>query len=115
VGSFQFIMPLVSRPTSAGCRHGRQRLRQGQCRRAPCGAVGTVLHRGDSLHPKANVEKMVAGIPLQDDDRWPSLGQIGAAISAAAQEGGAPSLPARRSRRPIATGCARRLGAGFCS
>jgi len=25
---------------------------------------------GDSLHPKANVDKMSAGIPLQDADRW---------------------------------------------
>ncbi len=26
---------------------------------------------GDSLHPKSNVDKMSAGIPLQDEDRWP--------------------------------------------
>lgn len=28
---------------------------------------------GDSLHPKANVDKMAAGIPLTDDDRKPWL------------------------------------------
>ncbi len=31
---------------------------------------------GDSLHPQANVEKMSAGIPLQDEDRWPWLDVI---------------------------------------
>lgn len=42
---------------------------------------------GDSLHPKANVDKMAIGIPLDDDDRWPWLDKIGAAIAAAAKEG----------------------------
>ncbi|KAI8645550.1 shikimate kinase [Parasitella parasitica] len=28
---------------------------------------------GDSLHPLLNVEKMAAGHPLDDDDRWPWL------------------------------------------
>lgn len=28
---------------------------------------------GDSLHPPANIAKMSAGIPLDDDDRWPWL------------------------------------------
>lgn len=32
---------------------------------------------GDSLHPPANVEKMRAGHPLDDDDRWPWLRRIG--------------------------------------
>ena len=31
---------------------------------------------GDSLHPKANVEKMSHGIPLTDDDRWDWLKNI---------------------------------------
>ena len=30
----------------------------------------------DDFHPKANVEKMAAGIPLQDADRWPWLAVI---------------------------------------
>jgi gluconokinase len=33
---------------------------------------------GDSFHPAANVEKMKAGQPLTDDDRWPWLDAIGA-------------------------------------
>ena len=35
---------------------------------------------GDSLHPPANIEKMSAGIPLGDDDRWPWLDIIGGLI-----------------------------------
>ena len=35
---------------------------------------------GDTLHPKANVAKMSAGIPLTDQDRWPWLARIGEAI-----------------------------------
>ena len=35
---------------------------------------------GDSLHPKANIEKMSAGIPLDDEDRWPWLDIIGRQI-----------------------------------
>lgn len=28
---------------------------------------------GDDLHPRSNVEKMAAGVPLTDNDRWPWL------------------------------------------
>ena len=31
---------------------------------------------GDSLHPQANIDKMAAGIPLNDEDRWPWLDEI---------------------------------------
>ena len=31
---------------------------------------------GDDYHPKENVAKMAAGIPLQDADRWPWLAKI---------------------------------------
>ncbi|MCW2813922.1 MAG: gluconate kinase [Nocardioides sp.] len=33
---------------------------------------------GDDLHPPANVEKMRAGTPLTDEDRWPWLDAVGA-------------------------------------
>jgi gluconokinase len=36
---------------------------------------------GDDLHPAANVEKMRAGIPLQDSDRSPWLASIGRALA----------------------------------
>lgn len=35
---------------------------------------------GDAFHSAANKEKMHRGIPLTDDDRWPWLGAIRAAI-----------------------------------
>jgi gluconokinase len=32
----------------------------------------------DDFHPTANIEKMTAGTPLNDDDRYPWLEAIGA-------------------------------------
>jgi gluconokinase len=34
----------------------------------------------DDYHPAANVAKMAAGTPLQDEDRWPWLDQLNAAL-----------------------------------
>jgi gluconokinase len=34
----------------------------------------------DDFHPKANVDKMAAGVPLQDTDRWPWLDEINKAL-----------------------------------
>lgn len=42
---------------------------------------------GDQLHPAANVEKMAAGMPLTDADRWPWLDAIGAEIRDRAARG----------------------------
>ncbi len=41
---------------------------------------GWSVIEGDALHPRANVEKMSAGIPLTDEDRWPWLRAIAAEI-----------------------------------
>jgi gluconokinase len=41
----------------------------------------------DDLQPRANVEKMRAGIPLDDADRWPWLDAVGQWIDARAGEG----------------------------
>ncbi|KAF9290405.1 hypothetical protein BGZ68_007166 [Mortierella alpina] len=35
-----------------------------------------VFQEGDELHPAANVAKMAAGHPLDDDDRWPWLRRV---------------------------------------
>ena len=35
----------------------------------------------DDLHPSANKAKMAAGIPLTDEDRWPWLALVGAAVA----------------------------------
>lgn len=41
----------------------------------------------DSLHPLANVEKMAAGQPLTDEDRWPWLATVGKALAASDDTG----------------------------
>ncbi|HWT33863.1 MAG TPA: gluconokinase [Microbacterium sp.] len=38
--------------------------------------LGWEMQEGDDLHPRANVEKMAAGHPLTDEDRWPWLSLI---------------------------------------
>jgi len=43
---------------------------------------GWSVIEGDAFHPRANVEKMSAGIPLTDEDRWPWLRAIAAEIDA---------------------------------
>ncbi|MBW4095447.1 MAG: gluconokinase [Acidobacteria bacterium] len=40
------------------------------------GQLGWDLEEGDDLHPQENVDKMAAGIPLTDEDRWPWLDTI---------------------------------------
>lgn len=39
-------------------------------------ALGLPYVDGDDLHPPANVERMRAGIPLTDADRWPWLDRV---------------------------------------
>jgi gluconokinase len=46
--------------------------------------LGVVYRDGDDLHPPANVDKMRAGIPLTDADRWPWLDQVAAILKAEA-------------------------------
>ena len=38
--------------------------------------LGWQFAEGDDFHPPANVEKMRAGHPLDDDDRWPWLRRL---------------------------------------
>ena len=44
-------------------------------------ALGLRFVDADDLHPEANVEKMGAGVPLTDDDRWPWLDAVGAVLA----------------------------------
>ena len=44
-------------------------------------ALGARFIDGDDLHPEANKAKMAAGIPLNDDDRWPCLDSVAAALA----------------------------------
>jgi carbohydrate kinase (thermoresistant glucokinase family) len=45
-------------------------------------ALHCPFQEGDTLHPPANVEKMRAGTPLTDEDRWPWLEKIATLIDA---------------------------------
>ena len=38
--------------------------------------LGWPFEEGDALHPQTNVEKMAAGNPLTDADRWPWLATV---------------------------------------
>ncbi|WP_245463607.1 MULTISPECIES: gluconokinase [unclassified Mesorhizobium] len=49
--------------------------------------LGLAFIEGDTLHPPGNVDKMSAGIPLADDDRWPWLDLVGATLRQANEEG----------------------------
>ena len=48
--------------------------------RALAADLGWPFHDADVFHPPANVAKMAAGTPLTDDDRWPWLDRIAAAM-----------------------------------
>jgi gluconokinase len=43
---------------------------------------------GDGFHPRSNVDKMQAGIPLTDQDRWPWLTAIAEWIDGTRKRGG---------------------------
>ena len=47
------------------------------------GRVGVPFLEGDDFHPPANIAKMRAGVPLDDEDRWPWLDRLGSAFAAA--------------------------------
>ena len=49
--------------------------------------LGAAFLEGDALHPQANIDKMHAGIALNDADRAPWLDAIGARLEAARADG----------------------------
>jgi gluconokinase len=56
----------------------------------------------DDFHPRANIAKMSAGIPLTDDDRGPWLATIASWLADHAASGGVASCSAlRRSYRDV--------------
>ncbi|MEU6402706.1 gluconokinase [Streptomyces sp. NPDC046985] len=64
------------------------------------GRLGVPYAEGDDFHPRANVAKMSAGVPLDDDDRWPWLDAIGGWAHGRAGLGGVVSGSAlKRSYR----------------
>jgi gluconokinase len=42
------------------------------------GRLGWPFAEGDDMHPQANIDKMAAGHPLDDADRWPWLERVAA-------------------------------------
>jgi gluconokinase len=62
--------------------------------------LGVPYAEGDDFHPQANIAKMTAGIPLDDEDRWPWLDAIGTWAHGRAGLGGVVSSSAlKRSYR----------------
>ncbi|WP_267393423.1 MULTISPECIES: gluconokinase [unclassified Sphingomonas] len=50
--------------------------------------LGCPFLEGDDFHDAAAIAKMSHGDPLTDDDRWPWLDRLGAAIAGAVADGG---------------------------
>jgi gluconokinase len=80
------------------------------------GRLGWPFADADDFHPAANVEKMRAGIPLTDEDRWPWLRAIAAWMDEHIARGSSPSSAARRSGVPTGTNCSAAIPRpGWCS
>jgi carbohydrate kinase (thermoresistant glucokinase family) len=61
--------------------------------------LGTEFVEGDDHHPAANVEKMAAGIPLTDEDRWPWLRTLATLIAERHARGAGTVLACSALRR----------------
>ncbi|MCG6952829.1 MAG: gluconokinase [Betaproteobacteria bacterium] len=49
--------------------------------------LGCEFIDADDYHPPRNVQKMTAGVPLEDDDRWPWLERLNALLRERADAG----------------------------
>ncbi len=49
--------------------------------------LGWDFAEGDAMHPQANVDKMQAGTPLTDEDRWPWLDVVAGWITSHLDDG----------------------------
>lgn len=68
------------------------------------GQLGWLYAEADDFHPRANVEKMAAGHPLTDEDRWPWLDRLGGWIDerrAASEPGIVTCSALKRSYRDV--------------
>lgn len=61
--------------------------------------LGGAFVEGDDLHPPGNRAKMAAGHPLADEDRWPWLDRVAAALEAAPAPAVAACSALRRAYR----------------
>ena len=69
--------------------------------------LGWAYEEGDAFHPQSNIDKMHAGRPLTDDDRWPWLRAIAARIDAIRDAGGHAVITCsalKRAYRAVLTG-----------
>ena len=62
-------------------------------------ALGWSFAEGDRYHPQANIDKMAAGIPLTDEDRWPWLRILADRIGAEERAGRSSVLTCSSLRR----------------
>ena len=62
-------------------------------------ATGLLFAEADDFHSRASVEKMRAGIPLDDEDRWPWLGDLAAWMAERAAEGRSTVIACSALRR----------------
>jgi gluconokinase len=61
--------------------------------------LGVPYAEADEFHPRANIDKMSAGTPLTDEDRWPWLRAIAAWIAEqAGRDGGVVTCSALKRR-----------------
>ncbi len=60
--------------------------------------LGVPFADADDLHPPANIAKMTAGIPLDDDDRYPWLDAIGRWLAERCRTGGVMSCSALKRK-----------------
>ena len=64
----------------------------------------------DDYHPKTNIDKMSAGVPLTDQDRWPWLSVFGDAMREAAKEKGGVIAACSALKRTYRTHLLERIG-----
>jgi gluconokinase len=62
-------------------------------------ATGLLFAEADDFHSRASVEKMRAGIPLEDEDRWPWLQDLAAWMAERAAEGRSTVIACSALRR----------------
>ena len=66
---------------------GVSRLRQIHRGKMLSPPLGATFLEGDEFHSSANIAKMRAGSPLEDNDRWPWLEKIGIAVAGHMEQG----------------------------
>jgi len=82
----------MSQPVSALVIMGVAGCGKSSVSQALCQLNGAAPIEGDEFHPKANIEKMSAGIPLDDDDRAGWLERLCEELRAAIERGQRPVL-----------------------